>query len=136
MLPNHKTGYGARVNTGPSGSEIVYTLPFTKENVQKLFNMRDGNNIQFLVKIEAGGNVYEVKPKTEITKQDTFKLFVESDFDYLYNANYISNEQKLLNLKAAEREGLIPKQTDDDTRTASILAQQALSQKDKMVSYG
>ena len=41
----------------------------------------------------------------------------------------------MLNMKAAEAKGLISKQTDDE-KTASIKAQQALSQKDKMASYG
>jgi hypothetical protein len=38
-------------------------------------------------------------------------------------------------MKAAEGEGLIAPQSDDD-RAASILAQQSLNQKDKMESYG
>ena len=131
-VPNYKTGYSERRNTGPCGSEVIYTMPFTKENAQKLFDLGDGNNIQFIVKSEDQGKVYEVKPP--LTVQDTFKLFAENSFEYLYFPNYISKEEKLLNMRAAEGEGLNPHQTDDD-RAASILAQEALSDKQKMASY-
>jgi hypothetical protein len=135
-VPNHETGYSERRNVGPSGSEIVYTLPFTKENAQKLFDLRDGNNnnnnaIQFIVKSDEG-QVIGVKP--QITLQDTFKLFTENSFEYLYNANYIPIQQKL-NAKQAETEGLIPRQMTDDERTASLIAAQNLSDKQKMSSY-
>ena len=134
--PNYETGYAERRNVGPSGSEIVYTMPFNKENTQKLFDMRDSskqdnNSIQFIVKSEGQG-VYNVKP--QLTLQDTFKLFVDSDFSYLYHGNYMSKEEKEFNMRLAEAEGLIPKQTEDE-RKASILAQQSLSQNDKMASY-
>ena len=129
---NFDTGFSERRNIGPCGTEIIYTLPFTKEDATKLFDIRDPG-IQFIVKSEDQGKVYDVKP--QLTIQDTFKLFVESDFNYLYHGNYISTEQKLLNAKQAEFDGLIPKQTDDE-RAAAILAEQALSQKDKMASYG
>ena len=134
-VPNHETGFSERRNIGPSGSELVYTLPFSKENAQKLFDLRDGNNsnnnaIQFIVKSDEG-QVIGVKP--QITVNDTFKLFVENDFEYLYHANYIPQAQKLLNAKQAENEGLIPKQTDDE-RAASILAQESLSDKQKHIA--
>jgi hypothetical protein len=130
-VPNHDTGYSKRRNMGPSENELIYTMSFTSENAQKLFDLRENDQLQFIVKQE-DGKVYEVKP--QITIQDTFKLFSEKSFDYLFNANYITKEQKEFNMRIAEGEGLIPKQTDDE-RTAAILAQEALSQKDKMASY-
>ena len=80
------------------------------ENLKNVFDLRDGNNnnnnaIQFIVKSDEG-QVIGVKP--QITLQDTFKLFTENSFEYLYNANYISIQQKLLNDKQAKGEGLIP----------------------------
>ena len=131
-VPNHETGYAERRNIGPCGTEIVYTLQFTKDDAQKLFDIRDPS-IQFIVKSEDQGKVYDVKPQLTIT--ETFKLFVESNFSYLYAANYMSKEEKEFNMRIAEGDGLIPKQSDDE-RAAAILAQQALSQKDKMASYG
>ena len=74
---------------GPQGSEIVYTLPFNKQNAEKLWSMKDGNNIQLIVKNEDHGNVYEVK-KPNASLQENFDMFVNSDFEYLYAANYIS----------------------------------------------
>jgi hypothetical protein len=130
-VPNHETGYAERRNAGPSGSEIIYTLPFSPEAAQKLFDMKDPS-IQFIVKSEDKGRVYEVKP--QLTIRETFQLFIEKDFEYLYNANYLSKEQKEFNMRIAEGEGLIPKQTNDE-RAASILSQEALNQKDKMASY-
>jgi hypothetical protein len=131
--PNYKTGFAERRNTGPSSSNTIYTLKFSPENAKKLFDMRENDYIEFVVKNESQGKVYGVKPQIKIT--DTFKLFSENNFDYLYNGNYISYQDKLLAMKRAEGEGLIPPQSDDD-RAASILAQEALSQKDKMASYG
>jgi hypothetical protein len=130
-VPNHEIGYSERRNMGPSENEIIYTQPFTKENAQKLFDLRENDQIQFIVK-EQDGKVDDVKP--QITVKDTFKLFTESSFTYLFNANYISKEQKEFYMRLAEGEGLIPTQTDDE-RTASILAQEALSDKQKMASY-
>ena len=69
-VPNYDTGFQERRKMGPSGSEIVYTLPFTKENAKKLFDLRNSSkeDIQFLVKDENKGKVYQVAP--QITFQD------------------------------------------------------------------
>ena len=106
VTPNYDTGFSERRNTGPSGGSLIYTMPFTKENAQKLFDMRENEKIQFIVKSDEG-QVIDVKPQS--TVQETFKLFVENYFEYLYHANYIPQAQKLLNAKQAENEGLIPK---------------------------
>ena len=133
-MSDFEKGVAQRRNLGPQGSELVYTLPFTKENAQKLFDLRENNQIQLIIKNETQGNVYEVK-KPNASLQENFNMFVDSDFDYLYNENYISQTQKLLYAKQAEGEGLLPKMTSDEMITA-IKAQEALSQKDKMASYG
>ena len=134
--PNMATGYSMRMNVGPSGSEIIYTAPFTKENSQKLFDMRDKENddVQLIVKDESAAKLFEVK-KPHATLQTNFEMFVDSDFSYLFNANYMSMEQKVWNSRIAEKEGIVDKMSDDE-RIASIKAQEALSQKDKMQSYG
>ena len=134
-MPDFEKGVAQRRNTGPSGSELIYTLPFTKSNAEKLFALRDGNNIQLIVKNEDHGNVYEVK-KPNATLQENFEMFVNSDFDYLYAANYISQAQKLLNAKQSQAEGLIPQQMTSDDLATAIKAQESLSQKDKMASDG
>jgi hypothetical protein len=51
--PNYQTGFAERRNQGPSGTETIYTLPFTKENAQKLFDIRENDNIEFIIKNES-----------------------------------------------------------------------------------
>ena len=41
-MPDFEKGVAQRRNIGPQGSELVYTLPFTKENAQKLFDYKGG----------------------------------------------------------------------------------------------
>jgi hypothetical protein len=93
--------------------------------------MRDRNNIQFMVKDEIQGKVIGVKPQK---MEDTFKLWSEPDFTYLYNANYLSKDEKLMGIRAAQEDGLLPRQSLDEIN-ASINAQQSLSDQQKMASY-
>jgi tRNA A37 threonylcarbamoyladenosine synthetase subunit TsaC/SUA5/YrdC len=114
----------------------VYCLPWSKEAAQRLFDLRDNNNdntIQLIVRDDSQGKSVQVKP--QITVQDTFDLFVNSDFTYLYHGNYLTKEEKLMSIRQAQEEGLLQSQSNDDT-AASILAQESLSQADKMQSYG
>jgi hypothetical protein len=121
-----------RVNTGPAGSETVYTLPFTKENFKKIWENRRDSHIQLIVHDESGK---KISVRNQLTSDETLKLFTENSFDYLYNAAYLTVEEKERLRNAAAIEGLIPRETQDETK-AAVLAQQALSQKDKMASYG
>ena len=78
--------------TGPSGNEIVYDLPFSKENVKKLAKLRAGDSIPFTLKDETGDN----RPRS-IPLQGSFESRIEffmKPFDYLYNAEYMSKEDK------------------------------------------
>ena len=52
-----------RVNTGPNGQEIVYSLPFTKENLQKLIDLRKNDTINFTVEKENGKKVQGTGPE-------------------------------------------------------------------------
>ena len=131
--PNREIGYAQRVNVGPSGSALIYTLPFSKEAAQKLYYLRESDNIDLLVKIQDQSSTYAVK-KQNASLEDNFKMFTEESFNYLYYANYLTNEEKIINMRKAEMQGIIPTQTEDE-RAASIAAQTALSQKDKMASY-
>ena len=62
--------------------------------------------------------------------EDTVKLFLENDFDYLFNANYLSIQEKEQLRILAENEKLIPRETREE-RLASITAQANLSDKQK-----
>ena len=56
-------------------------------------------------------------------------MFVDSDFDYLYAANYISQAQKLINAKQSQAEGIIPQQLTNEEMQAAIKAQEIFSAK-------
>ncbi len=78
-VPNYDTGFSERRNMGPSGSSVVYTLPFSVEAAKKLFDQRENDEVVFIVKYESTGNVYSVRQQQ--TVQDTFKLFTENSFE-------------------------------------------------------
>lgn len=100
---NDKTKQMEKVLQGPSGSEEVYTMPFTKENLKSLFDRRQNELINFVVKDETTGKPFQVK---DVNSLKTFELF-QKPFEYLYNAEYIAPEVKAELRQAAVSEGLI-----------------------------
>jgi hypothetical protein len=58
-----------KVLQGPSRSEEVYTLPFTKENLKELYDRRQNELINFVVKDEQTGKPFQVK---DVNSQKTF----------------------------------------------------------------
>lgn len=110
---NDKTKEFEKVLQGPSGSEEVYTMPFTKENLKQLYDRRQSDLINFIVKQEARGEAREVK---EVNSQKTLELF-EKDFSYLWNGNYISPEQKAAYRQEAIDRGWI--QAGSNTNTGN-----------------
>jgi hypothetical protein len=93
------------VCTGPNGSEMKYDLPFNPENVKKLFDKSDGENIQFYLKDDKTGEAMEIKWSSV---KDTLKLFSEKSWDYLIHGDYIPEPVKLELRAKAEQQGLIP----------------------------
>jgi hypothetical protein len=100
---NDKTKQLEKVLQGPSGSEEIYTLPFNKENLKSLFDRRQNELINFVVKDEQTGKPFQVK---DVNSLKTFELF-QKPFEYLYNAEYIPAEVKAELRQAAVSEGLI-----------------------------
>jgi hypothetical protein len=95
---------------GPSGTETVYAMPFNEKNLKELFDKRENDDIlQFVVKDESNGRAIEVKKESNIN--NTFKLFLKP-FDYQFNADYITPQQKAENRRMAEDEGIIPRNTN------------------------
>ncbi len=97
---------------GPSGIETRYTLPFTKENVMDLYSKRDEN-----FNTSSGFMVYDLATGGEKTVQvkalsgdmeETLKLFIESDFDYLVKGSYVPLYVKAEYRQKAIAQGLIP----------------------------
>jgi hypothetical protein len=86
---NDKTKQLEKKLEGPSGSEIVYDLPFTKENVTELWNQRESDKtIQFVVKEEETGKAMQVRDLSGSASK-SFELFRDSSWLDLFKANYI-----------------------------------------------
>jgi hypothetical protein len=58
---NDKTKQMEKVLQGPSGSEEIYTMPFTKENLKELYDRRQNELTNFVVKDEQTGKPFQVK---------------------------------------------------------------------------
>ena len=107
---------------GPSLSETVYEMPFNQENLKELFDKRITpenikelsqkriSEISFCLKDEKNNTVREVKDATGIPTK-TLDLFMDKDFDYLFNANYLPAQLKAELRQQAIDMGLIPAQS-------------------------
>lgn len=101
-----KQGRAQRISDGPNGSETIYEIPFSKENLLELAEKRDNDYIQLIV-MQESGKKYSVL--TQSTFEETIDLFLKP-FDYLYKAEYLSFEEKENNRKNAEKQGLVEAQ--------------------------
>ena len=101
---NEKAGQPEKVLEGPSGSETVYTMPYTKENLKSLYDRRENENLNFIVKDDQTGEARQVK---EVNSQKTLELF-HKDFQYLFAGDYINPEQKLAARQEAIDRGWLP----------------------------
>jgi hypothetical protein len=106
---NDKTKQMEKVLQGPSGSEEVCIMPFTKENLKELYDRRQNELINFVVKDEQTGKPFQVK---DVNSLKTFELF-QKPFEFLYNAEYIPPEVKQELRQAAVSQGLIGGTTSD-----------------------
>jgi len=88
---------------GPSGSEEIYTVPFNKGNLKSLYDRRQNDWINFIVKDEQTGKPFQVK---DVNSQKTLELF-QKPFEYLFNAEYIPPEVKAELRQAAVADGTI-----------------------------
>jgi hypothetical protein len=106
---NEKTKQPEKVLQGPSGPEEMYTLPFNKENLKELYDRRQNEFINFVVKDEPTKKAFQVK---DVNSQKTFELF-QKPFEYLYNAEYIPAEVKQELRQAAVADGFIGGRASD-----------------------
>ncbi len=100
---NDKTKQMEKVLQGPSGSEEIYTMPFNKENLKELYDSRQNEYLNFVVKDEQTGKPFQVK---DVNSLKTFELF-QKPFEFLYNAEYLSPQVKAELRQAAVADGLI-----------------------------
>ena len=125
VVPNLQKGTLERRTTAPIGNETKYEVEFNKENLEKLTALRESdNNISFAVKDEISNKTVQVKNQKTI--EDTIKLFLENDFDYLFNASYLGPEELEKIRIRAMNEGLIKRESIEDLRT-NIYNQQNLT---------
>ena len=95
-----KTQQLKRECQGPSGTELLYSIDYSPEEVDKLYKMRKDDGITFIVKDEVSGLDITVKGKS---LKDSFELFRNKNFDYLFNVEYRSRQE--LEDERNEREG-------------------------------
>jgi hypothetical protein len=111
---NPRTMQAEKVFDGVGSQEEVYELPFNKENLLELWNQRESDLIQLLVMDEPTGNIHDIK---DVIPQKRFELLRDSDFDYLFKANYIPDAIKEEMRKEALAQGLIGGNVSDYTNT-------------------
>ena len=71
---------------GPSNQEQVYEIPFSPDNVLKLYEKVEDDDCQFVLKDPRTSEVKEVKWSSA---KDTIDLFMHKPFDYLWKADYM-----------------------------------------------
>jgi hypothetical protein len=111
---NPKTMQPEKVFDGVGSQEEVYEIPFSKEAAAELWNQRESDLIQLTVKDEPTGNIHDIK---DVIPQKRFELLRDSDFDYLFKANYIPDAIKEEMRKEALAQGLIGGNVSDYTST-------------------
>jgi len=88
----------------PSGLKEVYTMPFNEKNLKELFDKRENDHIiSFSIRDEKTGNVKAVEG---VNIQETYQMFLK-EFRYLFNADYLTPQQKALIRQEAYDRGFI-----------------------------
>jgi hypothetical protein len=115
---NPRTMQAEKDFDGVAGTQEVYELPFNKENLSELWNQRENDLIKLLVKDEQTGDVREVLDVTG-NAQKSFVLLKDSNFDYLFIADYKPEAIKQELRQEAVARGLIGGNVSDYTTTAT-----------------
>ena len=114
-LFNHTRVYDQRTNStkvetsGILGTEEVYEMRFNEKNLKELVSLRpNDSDIAFTLKDEASGKPISLRKEHNINKN--IELFLKP-FDYLFNADYITPQQKADLRQMAVDEGIIAPST-------------------------
>ena len=98
-------------------AETVYEMAFNEKNLKELVNLRDNDaDITFTVKDERNDKPVEGKKESNINK--TLELFLKP-FDYLFNAEYITPQQRAQLRQMAVDEGIIAPSTPLEPQTTA-----------------
>ena len=102
---DQRTNTTKGTSTGTEKQEDLYELPFNETNLKSLLDLRASDSeITFTVKEEGSGRAVEVKRDVNINK--TLELFLKP-FDYLFEAKYISPQERGAIRQASVDAGLI-----------------------------
>jgi hypothetical protein len=93
-------------------------MPFNKENLKELYDRRQNELINFVVKDEQTGKPFQAK---DINFQKTFELF-QKPFEYLYQAEYLAPQIKAELRQAAVADGLIGENISDYRASSATTA--------------
>lgn len=101
---NENSGSFVMETTGPSGTEEIYDIAFTAENVKKLYDKVQDENCQFVLK-----DIQTDDSRSVIwsSVKDTLHLFMHKPFEYLWKADYIPAHVKQELRQEAIAQGLI-----------------------------
>lgn len=101
---NEKTGASTVQTIGPSGTYDVYQLPFSADNVLKLYEKVEDENVMFVLKdIKTG----EARSVNWSSVKDSLDLFCHKPFEYLWKADYMPAPVKAELRQEAIAQGLI-----------------------------
>jgi hypothetical protein len=78
-------------------------MPFTKEALKDLYDIRQNDLVMLAVKDELTGKVVQVKDVTT-NPTKSYELFRDLSFDNLINSSYIPEEIKAEEIKAEARQ--------------------------------
>jgi len=92
---------------GTGSQEIIYEIPFSREAIKDLWEMRESDQtIQFLVKEEDTGKAHAVQDLSG-SPAKSFELFRDNSFEDLFKGNYIPQAIKQELRAEAVAQGLI-----------------------------
>jgi hypothetical protein len=101
---NEKTGSFTSQTVGPSRSYDVFEIPFSPENVQKLYDKTENEDCQFVLKDMKTGDARSLNWSSV---KDSLDLFMHKPFEYLWRADYMPAPVKMEQRQQAVAEGLI-----------------------------
>jgi hypothetical protein len=113
---NDKTKQLEKQLQGTAQAEDIYDLPFTKENLKDLYNQRESDSIQFVVKKEDTGDVRQVEDMSSLKR---FELTRDLSFEDLFKAEYMPAAVKAELRQEAVSQGLIHGTVQDFSNTTT-----------------
>jgi hypothetical protein len=122
---NHKKKMIETYSNGPTGAEEVFDMPFTPENVDKLYAQRPDGNPYFkpnargfqrvLLYVKDHQNGGQVKEVFWSSIEDSLRIYKEMDFNNLWHQLYLP--QAIREAMAMDRLGVVDNEKSDNGST-------------------